>query len=287
MRRKIKPSKKYHFLRGFVTIVLLMTLVVFGSIMLVGGLLPTMPEGTGEGQEAIIDTNTLPTGQHDNLQLGTFKFKPCAAISAVNFLVDNSGSMGNGSKMSDLKNGLRAFGASFPDEGIIGLQAYNQPGEISPEGYEELVPISKFADVKNTFSSAVDSMRPGGYTYSKSAMEFSKTKLQEAMPKFPEYKFNLIFISDGVPQTRATDGTCGYDRCFAHIQDPTSVATEIKAMGVRIFTLAYLDDSDARLNNELRNMMTNVASSPDDFYVAPVSNQIDQILAQIGQKVCN
>ena len=193
--------------------------------------------------------------------------------------------MNNGSKLEDLKSGVKAFVANYPDNGIIGVQAYNEPGKISPEGYKELVPISKYADVKVNINNIIDGMRANGFTYSKNAMSFVKQRLEEAKAKFPEYNFNLIFISDGVPETAASDLACGR-RCLAQEQNPEIVASEIKNLGIRIFSLAYLDDSDASLSNQLRALMINVASSPEDFFVAPVSNQIEEILAQIGQKFC-
>jgi hypothetical protein len=117
-------------------------------------------------------------------------------------------------------------------------------------------------------------------------MEFSRQKLSEAKSKFPDYNFNFIFISDGIPETAASNQACN-TRCLASEQNPEAVAQEIKSLGVRIFTIAYLDDSDQSLNDQLRVLMTNVASSPEDFFVAPVSNQIEGILTQIGQKFCN
>jgi hypothetical protein len=206
-----------------------------------------------------------------------------------------------GEKIRDLKDGMKIFADKLPDASVIGIQAYNAPGNISPQGYTELVPISKVSDVRSNIDTAIENMSASGLTHSKDAMTFPKQKLEEGKSRYPEYKLNLVFISDGVPQTDATHKAlcpatplpevCSISglscRCFAESQDPTGVASEIKASGVRIFTIAYIDDSDAKFNNLLQNLMKNVASSPEDYYLAPVSNQIDGILAQIGQKVCN
>lgn len=275
--------------RGSTAISLIVLVLIIGSVFFAGGIFPKTPSKSPVEvplRQGVPDLTSLDPNNKNSLQLKTLKFKECATIAAVNFLVDNSGSM-QGSKLSDLKNGMKAFVASFPEAGIIGLQAFNEPGQISSEGYKELISISKYADVKTNLNNAIEGMRASGFTYSKSAMSFSKQKLEEAKAKFPEYKFNFIFISDGIPETSASSRACGGRRCLAQEQNPESVATEIKNQGIRIFTIAYLDEDDARLNDELQALMKNVASSPGDYFLAPVSNQIDGILAQIGQKLCN
>lgn len=291
-------------IRGYVSIFFIIVLITLGAILLAGGVFPKPPGLTSPAREAIPDTSITPPQEKKSLQLETLPFKECASIATVDFLVDNSGSMEFGQKMPELKKGMSTFSSSYPDSGIIGLQIYSSPERRPPLGYQELVPISLYKDVKSQFKSSIESMTSVGGTHSKDAMNFVKQKLLEAGQKFSNYKLNLIFISDGIPETGATNDACpggingpfcgqspsgpqGACRCFAQEQDPTQVAAEIKNAGVRIFTIAYVDTSDAKFNDRLQNLMKNVASTPSDYYQAPVESQLTTILSQISQKLCN
>lgn len=358
-RQKSLLSRHLANIRGSSTLILLVAVVIAGSIAMAGGIFPSEkgaapPPGAGEVE---IDTsNPSLTGQQNSLQLKTLKFKQCDSIAAVDFLVDNSGSMAFGSKMQDLKNGLLAFSNSYPNGGLVGLQVYSDPFvypaprpttaisettpiptiplstiiplptrdpslptetpyptptpdavaqnattlAVSSGGYAELVPISKYSTVKSLFKSQINAMYPKGGTYSKNAMEFAKEKILAAKAQYPNYQFNLIFISDGIPETLETNRACpggptgdlcssnpaGGCRCFDQGQNPKTVANEIKNSGVRIFTIAYVDSSDQKFNDRLQSLMKSSASAPGDYYQAPVSSQISSILSQIAQKLC-
>jgi hypothetical protein len=307
-KKPARPARKglLGYLRGSTTISLVLAVIILGSLLFVGSIAPREGEVTNPPKQGILDP-TLDTTEKRSLQLETLKFKECAETVAIDFLVDNSGSMEYGDKLVELKKGLVTFSSNFPDTGIIGLQAYSSPASRPPVGYHELVPIDLFKNVKSNFVSAVSSMRPAGATYSKDAMTFAKQKLDAARARFPDYQFNLVFISDGIPETEATEAAlcpggipnsdlCSVStnpltgqadcRCFAQVQDPTSVASQIKNSGVRIFTISYLDALDEKFNDRLQDLMKGVASSISDYYQAPVENQITTILSQIAQKSC-
>ena len=144
----------------------------------------------------------------------------------------------------------------------------------------------------------------GGATYTKDAFNVALNNLNTSIPKFPStYKFALIFISDGVPETDNARTLCKQNplpnvcsktsltgcRCFAVEQDPTDVATQIKAKGVKIFSIAYLDDRDAALSNKLQELLRNTASTPssDYFYTAPTADKVGDILKKISTKLCD
>lgn len=282
--------------------ILILVIIILGSILFAGGLFPKIipPDPNAPKYTAI---NEIQPDSQKTLQLKTIKFKGCTSTVAVNFLVDRSGSMRYGTKLDNLKNALNVFAGSFPEDGIIGMQSYSEPAF----GPTSDVPINYFKNVKSQFSSAVSRLFPNGGTHSKDAFSFAKPLLDAARSKFPNHNFSLIFISDGVPETR--DGTrrlcpngpdtadqryCGPKpdnptqcRCFDTDQDPTSVANEIKNSGVRIFSIGYIHDEDLKFQNDLRTLMTNVASSPTDFYEAPIDNQLVNIFSQISQKLCN
>ncbi len=300
-RRKKKDNFSRLFLfRGSATISLIIIIIIIGAALLSGGIFPKEPQLTSPPQEAIPDITAPSPGGKKSLQLETIKFKACAELAAVDFLVDNSGSMRFVNKMPELKKGMSTFSNNFPDSGVVGIQIYSDPDTYPPLGYRELLPVSKFGDIKNKFNSIVNSMIASGGTHSRDAMAFAKERLEKAKEKFGGYKFNLIFISDGIPETLATNTACpggptgnlctfgstGGCRCFAEEQNPTSVANEIKGLGVRIFTIAYVDTQDAKFNDRLQELMRNVASTPSDYYQAPVESQLTGILSQISEKLC-
>ena len=284
MNKKLKKKGS-----SFGIVAALFLIIVGGSTLLTGGVFPKLTNSVpaNQNQENI---PVLPTasGGNNSLQLKTFGFrqKQCTQTLAVDFLVDNSGSMGFGSKLSEVQKGMIRFASGFSDNTDIGVQKFS----TTPQS---VIPLSYYKDVKSQFSRYVNSMTASGPTYTKDAFSFTKTKLDAGIPKYPGYKLALIFVSDGVPETFSGDAACvpAYCRansceCFAPEQDPTSVANQMKQEGIRIFTIAYVDKSDAKINSLLQNLMRNVASSPSDLYSAPDSSQISSILTQIANKLC-
>jgi len=282
--------------------ILILILIALGSIFMAGGLFPKIiPPDPNAPKYTAIDQ--IQPDSKQTLQLRTIKFKSCTSTAAVDFLVDRSGSMRYGTKLENLKNALNVFAGNFPEDGIIGMQSYSDP----LFGPTIDVPINYFKEAKSQFLSAVSKLSPNGGTYSKDAFSFTKPLLDSARVKFPDHKFFLIFISDGVPETKeglqrlCPEGPQKADpiycepkpsnpsecRCFDTTQDPTSVANEIKLSDVRIFTIGYIHDEDLKFKDDLRRLMTNTASSPTDFYEAPIDNQLTDILSQISQKLCN
>lgn len=281
--------------------ILILVLIVLGSILMAGGLFPKLLKGDPNA-EKFIAIPEIPQDTHSTLQLKTIKFKSCTSAVAVNFLVDRSGSMRYGTKLQNLQSALRVFANNYPDDGIIGMQSFSEPA-LGPTAD---VPIDYFRNVESQFSSAISALFPDGGTYTRDAFSFVKPRLDAAKSKFSNYKFSLIFISDGVPETLArnnaqgacqgttpedlrycglkSDGNC---RCFDTSQDPTLIANEIKNSGVRIFSIGYINDEDLKFKDDLTTLMKNVASSPNDFYEAPIDNQLTDILSQISQKLCN
>ena len=297
MKKYILKKKTFSYQHGQASpfIVLIVFLLIILASFLVGGIIPSVTNKTltplGENE---VDFSKIATNPHSNLQLKTFGIKQCSSNAALDLLIDNSGSMSFGSKMDDLKNALRVLASNFPDNGVLTLQTFS-------EVPIELVPFDKlFGQDKPQFLTAVNLMHPISGTYSKDAFVFAMGKIAEGRRKFPNHKFSLLFISDGIPETGATNQACqggvngpncgtapsGTCRCFASEQDPTAIAAQIKQTGVKIFTITYTDTSDAKFDTKLKAMMSNVASSPSDAYVAPASNQVATVLKQIQTKIC-
>lgn len=281
-----KPYKKGS--NGFKFILIFIGIVVLGGMLFANGAFPSFEKSIPLplNPDSELQTPNASSGQ-SNLQLQTFGFKDCGKLVAIDLLVDSSGSMGSGSKMLQLQNGLREMTSQYPDNGVIGMQMFNAPDYTPPNGAKELVPISLYKNVKSQISSAINGLIPNGATYSKNAFEFVRPKLQAAKTAFPDYKINLIFVSDGVPEAYSPPNPPppGPGR-FNPVQDPSSVAQLVKSDGIRIFSIAYLDQTDQTDNTKLEQLMTNVASSADDFYKAPTSNEITSILKQITAKIC-
>lgn len=288
---------------GRTTVILLLLLVVIvGSLFFVGGVIPKTTH-TNLGGDPYTPITTITTDSHANLQLKTIKFKSCTSSAAIGFLVDQSGSMEFGTKENNLKYALNVFAGSFPQEGIIGLRTY------SDEVYRPIVvPFDYYRNNKPQIENAIRVMRPYSATHSRDAFIEMKKDIDAARAKFPQQTLNLVFISDGIPETGvkneactaaggpASDPTyCGANprapapacRCFDTNQDPTDIAAEIKNSGVRIFTIRYIDKlDDVKFQNILATLMTNVASSPGDAYIAPFENDLIKIFEQISTKLC-
>ena len=274
---------------------LILGLIIATSLLLIGGIFPfnfkNSPNDTAEYIPDAVD----PQGGDSSLQLKPITFKKCGSTTAIDFLVDNSGSMSWGNKMPALKKGLISFTSQLANESIIGMQSFS----IKPV---DIIPVSYYKDVASKTTMAINSMTGLSGTHSKDAFVFTQGKLDLAMQKFPDKKFALIFISDGIPETQASNascpggaggGLCTADpqdprrcRCFAVEQDPTEIANQVKAKGIRIFTISYIDTMDAELNDKLQTLMQNTASSPQDYYTAPDETKIGEILSQISVKLC-
>jgi len=300
----IEKFKSFNSRGSSLIIVLLIALIFAGGIFFTNGLFTD----TSKPPSDITEYKPLPTILNENnpsLQLKTINFESCGDTTALGFLVDQSGSMEYGEKETNLKAALNVFASKFPPRGITGLRTYSD-NTYTPT----TVAFDYYKNNKTKFANAILNMTPYQATHSKDAFVKVKADLDTAKVKYSDYKFNLVFISDGIPESQAgldrlcptgnlADSTtdsryCGPHandpsqcRCFDPEQDPTAVATEIKNSGVRIFTIGYIHDiNDARFQADLTELMKRVASSPTDFYQAPSDNKIEGILAAITEKIC-
>ncbi len=319
--------------RGFIGDFFIIILAVILGLFLIGNIFPKIPGTTNPLDQYEINTTIDPT-IYKNLQLKTFPFKKCLASIAISFLVDQSGSMSDyvdrnntssGTKLANLQSGLRYFASKFPDEGAVGLQIHYTAAAgfpPIPKYNEVLVDHDYFKNVKTSFLNAISNFNPAGATYSKDAFIVMKQRLKDLKDsnKFPaNYKFALVYISDGIPETAeanfkygqgfticspldAADSAAGMRctpytnartgqttcRCYDPSQNPVSVANEIKQeLGIRIFTIRYVGDADGFFDADLKNIMESVASSQQDAYVAPVGEQLNTIIDQIANKACS
>lgn len=282
--------------KGYIADILIIVLVVVISFFMIGNLFPKFSANPISNDVYEINPTTS-VDIHNNLQLKTLQASKCSGTTAVDFLIDMSGSMEIGSKSAKLTDALTFFASNFPDTGVVAMQTFN-------ETTTEAVPFGFFQDQKQRFTNAIRAFAPIGGTYSLDAFTFAKQKLDAAIadPRFARYKFAMIFISDGIPETRFGNSRCDGSingpncapqsagstncRCFDPDQDPTGIAKQIKDNGTRIFTIRYVDDSEAKFNTKLTELMTNVASSADDAFPAPLNNQLTDIMQKISTRIC-
>lgn len=275
-------------------------LAIASGALLTNGILPkstlTNPGDNGGDYEIVQDP---PLSGQKGLQLRTIKFKACAKKAAVGLLVDRSGSMQFGDKMVNLKKALTTFTSKLSGDSILGMVSFSSNNNGYTAVREDL-PFGKYKDNKTQAASAIGALRPEAGTNTRTGLVFVKDKILAAKTTYPDNSFVLIMLSDGIPETFPADCTSGRsarskdgnNRCFANSQDPTrdpNVADEIKATGIKIYTIAVYDPtdpSDIYFLPDMRSMMQKIAS-PDSYFETPDSTQLTSIYNKITTRLCN
>jgi len=286
-RKKSRSKTKkgiFSFLRGSVTITLLLIIVIAGSIMLAGGIFPKLKEPLPDAEEAIPDMSSITPGGKDSLQLKTLKFKKCSGQTTVDLLLDRSSSMSlytpsGQTKISRLKEAMLALTNKLSDSSIIGIQSF------SSLSITDDVTISYYKDVKGIIPSKVNALIANGSTPTHDALTFSLGKLKEALPKFPaERKFNFILVSDGAPCPGV-----GCPQNPGADQDPRKYnpnpADEIKNLGVTVYTLGIYDSAQSR-DPKLAELLRSIATKPENYFEAQTGDQTTKLLEAISTKIC-
>ncbi len=290
-------------LKGDASIFILFGIILIGGLFMAGGFFPRVSTDTlnTDAGESQIDPDSLPKGDSkEALQLKTLKFKSCTQVSAVEFLLDNSGSMGGSgfdpAKMTNLKAGVTTFSEKLSDTSVIGLRTFSDYTTLD-------VPFGYYKDNKSSFATAIAGMTPDGSTHQKSAFEAAKTDLEGAVTKYPKYDFNLIFFSDGIPETAAGNRTCTGTvcdpsnpagcRCMAPSQDPRAVAEEIKAIknssgsNIRIFSILLYDPvRDSFAETEFKALMKSVATDSSTYFETTDPDDLKSLFDSVIKKVC-
>lgn len=305
-KKTVKKSllkRQLIYSKGKAGVGLLLVVVIVGAVVMINGVFPKYsPTPPNQDNQYEIVTPS-PYSQYNSLQLQTFNFKQCGSNTMLDFLVDESGSMMYQNKATNLTSALSVFANAFPPDGILGMQYFS-----SIDGYnltwQPVLPINLYKNNKNQFLNAIAAYSPNGATPSKSAFEQLIKIFSDAKKNYPNKILNLIFISDGIPETESANQACsggingplceqapggppGLCRCFDHNQDPTSIATTIKQLGVHIYTIGYVSTEDQKFQTSLTKLMQQVATTPSDFYPAPITNQITDILKNIVTKFCS
>jgi len=242
------------------------------------------PENKDAEVELVIET---PIPGQKGLQLKTLKFKECGSTVTIDMLLDRSGSMGRITpsgirKIDRLKEAVLELTSKAKDTSIVGIQSFDSSSITND------VPVSYFKDVKSIIPGKIAALSPGQSTPTHDALTYSYNILKEAIPKFPDRKFNFIFISDGAP--------CPGIDCPQNItpntpdQDPRlytpNPADEIKKLGVNVYSLGIYEAGQANLTF-LSDLLKSIASSPSNYYAATSADDTKRLLTQISNKICN
>ena len=264
---------------GFVNILLVLAVIVL-AILLSGGISPKKQLPPNENaKEGIIDQSSLPIpGSKKSLQLGTFKFKECAGTITLDLLLDRSGSMNRDTpqgvkKIERLKEAVLALTSRLSDDSIIGIQSFS-----APQGQDSIradIPIGYYKDVGTQIPNAVSALQANGSTPTHNALAFSRDRLAEAIPNFPNRKFNFILISDGKPVPDEQD-----PRLF----NPNP-ADQIKALGVTIYTLGIYDLNQLD-KPQLAELLKSIASKPENYFSAETADDTTKLLSAITDRIC-
>lgn len=324
MRKKNTTKVKAHranrrkasLKRGGIAFYALIGVIIVGAFFLVGGVnkFTLSPTDTTPAGEVIVET---PGQGKDSLQLNTIRFKQCASTAAVDFLVDTSGSMRSGGKLQNIEDSLKSFASNFTDKSITGIRRFSSDDNFYCPPHpitQRLTPIDFYSANKSSFSNSASTLCADGATNTRTAFAAELADLTQAVTdqRFKNYNFNLVFISDGIPEERGSGhlGACnanepfplcatsnGNCRCFADTQDPTTnpqIAKDVQALkningkNVRIFSVLVFDPAtDGPFESKLTTMMTNIASSPSDFHKTTDPTTIKSIFAQISNKICS
>lgn len=217
---------------------------------------------------------------------------------AVGFLLDQSSSM-QGTKQNQLVQAVDEFSRNLPDTAVFAMHTFSEP----PNAAVERVGFNRIGLTRNQVASEISRLNPtspdgSAATYMRSGFEKMQSAVNAAIPKYQEYKFYLILISDGVPEldecANATvkGGVCKLgegERNYDLSQDPTytqlggpNIPEEIKAKGVTIYSVGIFDARDQTVNPDLETLLQNIAS-PDGYIT---TSRLSFDLARISTDIC-
>ncbi|HWY79059.1 MAG TPA: VWA domain-containing protein [Candidatus Sulfotelmatobacter sp.] len=294
------------------SIFFIMGLLVVAAFIASGNLVPVDPNGPGGPptlepyynsadypvQHIITPTGTQ-VGTQKNLQLKTFNVDNCGQNSVLLFVIDTSGSMAFAGKMPNTKNALHYFVNNIGGKSVIGIDTFSKEAKT-----EQM--FNYYNDTKQQVNHIIDGLKPEGWTVTKHAMQMAYDQLKQSITNedYPGYAYNLILMTDGVPETPNNGGNCeakvpdpnlasGF-RCFAREEDPripVNIPDEIKQLGVDIYTINVYSPSypsDKLLFPTLEQFLKEVASPPlnTHYFVSVNASNLSTILHDINNNIC-
>ncbi|MEK7556835.1 MAG: vWA domain-containing protein, partial [Patescibacteria group bacterium] len=234
--------------------------------------------GTGVGscltpQITTANTNTCQEAR------ATFKVKntcqPSAGRGPVDLVLvmDRSGSMGSDNKMPAAKVAAHILLNQLdPAKDRAALISYADFART------DLGLTSNIAQVK----SAVNGMQPQGWTNVAHGVSLGRSQLASVRAGATPI---MIVLTDGIANRRLNGSACeSYPYTpTACTQDAINEAAAAKAAGVTMFTVGF----DLGGNVVPRNMLRQMASSPNQAFDAPSAAQLQAAFAAIAQEITN
>lgn len=244
---------------------------------------------------------------------------------AIAFLVDVSGSMldkdaSGVSKIEKLRKALKEFTVGLSDDAAIAIYSFSEPfNGIPGDGFDpktglnehtltepdipepvQRLPMMRYGAVLDTYNGIVDNLIPYPFaaTYMREGFTWANVWLNDAKADFPDYKRNLVFISDGVPETDVrgpNDIKLAENRSYSPDQDPTkspNLGDQIKANGVSIYSVmlyTQVESNNPQLFTIFSGILKNVATQPSKpyYYESLNADNIEEILTDIRSQACS
>lgn len=333
VHHRVKPRRLHHrvisFFRGDggIYVIFVLATVMAGAFALTGGVLPQLNPNPPASDEVTIDPDSSKQSSESALQLVDIKVKPtatstptpnpavCYDKSAVAIVVDVSGSMdtvdpgATQSRMVRLKDALSDFLTFFNNDSVISLISFSGTGNV-------LVSFDKLSNNKTKLLSAINSLSAGGSTNMKGGLADAKNQLDLVETTFSTYNRFTVFMTDGVPESGdckfrkptgvyhyyqsdeiticTIAGTTTEPTMFTHKWSPIDPANQIKADGVKIFSIAMFqpstDPAETNKNNQAESLMKAVSSNTSSnsmYYVSnPTTKNLTSTYREIARKIC-
>lgn len=296
---------------GYLYVLGAMFLIIGAGTLLSGGFVPVDPNGPGGpptldpyfnpedyGEQMKVYPSNINREADKNLQLKTFKVNTCGQKTAIDFLIDTSGSMQYDGKVEKEKTALKALTKKLTAKSVIGIHTFSKRAK-------EEVPLSLYKDVKADVDKAIEDLDPDGWTTTRDGFSLVKQKITEAMAsgKYPGYTYAVVLLTDGIPE-QPEPRTCfpndsfqPYDpqyqanRCFSIEQDPrkpTNIPGDLKGMGVKVYSVGIFSQTttDKQFYPYLSGMLKEIATSPDHYYESIEGGNLDKILNEVLNNIC-
>lgn len=337
---------KHKGVSGNFSTLVIITGIVIGSYIMSGGgypeIQPVIPENAiyavpyaeqpQHSKEYAMTARELkmrPLGRYTPTPIPTFGPSPtptpplpyedppeeCTETALV-FLIDASTSMiqgppGTVTKLDNVKNAIRTFTQTLPDKTLFGLTTFSSSNGGDPRERVTIGPLSgNRAQIPAALSSILPP--PKAATHMRQGFEFLRQELINAKQEYPDYQYNVIFVSDGVPENEGPpggvgcqpeftltgvclDGDAGLDsRNYDKRHDPTDrwggtdVPKLIKGTGTDIYSISITNATDQQIFPELEDLMKRIASPGSGYYSNSVQgSNLSTIYNQIKGSACN
>ncbi len=198
----------------------------------------------------------------------------CSAPVDVILALDRSGSMQSlgtapPQPLQDVKDAAVFFVNQLAESDQVGVVSF--AGEASD-------PLdSRLAANHNMAINAIDaitiSTQGTQFTNITDALQVAKRELEQSARRF-DARSAIVLLTDGVANRPVEEGNPNYPEDSARI-----VARDLAAQGTSLFTIGLGSDLNISFLRE-------IASSSQEFYLAPTAEELDSIYRSIATKIC-